>query len=74
MLLMKRGKYVGSEGIKLPNEEEINNVDLDMGYKYQGVLEADGMKGIKMKMRTDCVCKKKSWRERFDKRGRLCGY
>ena len=49
MLIMKRGKFVKSEGIKLPNDEKIKEVDLDMGYKYLGILEADGMKDTKMK-------------------------
>lgn len=31
-------KDVSSEGIKLPNEEEIKKVDLNIGYKYFGAL------------------------------------
>lgn len=31
MPMMRRGKYVRNERNKLPNEEEIKNVDLDMG-------------------------------------------
>ena len=48
-LVMKRGRYKSSDGIILPNEEVIKEVDMEEGYKYLGVLEADGMKDSKMK-------------------------
>ena len=44
MLVMKKGKYVKSDGIKLPNEQEIQEIDLEKGYKYLGVLETDIIK------------------------------
>ena len=44
ILVMKRGKYVHSEGIKLPDDEQIKEVEIDKGYKYLGILEVDGVK------------------------------
>ena len=49
MLVMKKGKYAKSDGIKLPNEKEIQEIDLEKGYKYLGVLEADVIKDKDMK-------------------------
>ena len=44
ILVMKKGKYAKSDGINLPNEKEIQEIDLQKGYKYLGVLEADVIK------------------------------
>ena len=49
ILVMKRGRYKNSEGIKLPNDQEIKEINLDNGYKYLGILEADGIKDKEMK-------------------------
>ena len=49
MLVIKKGKYAESDGIKLPNEKEIQETDLENGYKYLGVLEADVIKEKDMK-------------------------
>ena len=49
ILVMKRGRYKKSEGIKLPNEEEIKQINVDNGCKYLGILEADGIKDKEMK-------------------------
>ena len=49
ILVMKKGKYAKSDGIKLPNENEIQEIDLEKGYKYLGVLEADVIKDKDMK-------------------------
>ena len=49
ILVMKKGKYAKSDGIKLPNEKEIQEIDLEKGYKYVGVLEADVIKDKDMK-------------------------
>ena len=32
ILVMKKGKYAKSDGIKLPNEKEIQEIDLEKGY------------------------------------------
>ena len=49
ILVMKKGKYAKSDGIKLPNEKEIQEIDLEKGYKYLGVPEADVIKDKDMK-------------------------
>ena len=38
--VIKKGKVVTSDGIQLPNGENIKNVD-DEGYRYLGILEID---------------------------------
>ena len=48
ILVMKRDRYKKSEGIKLPNDQEIKEIDVDNGYKYLGILEADGIKDEEM--------------------------
>ena len=49
ILVMKRGRYKKSEEIKLPNDQEIKEINVDNGYKYLGILEADGIKDKEMK-------------------------
>ena len=49
ILIMKKGKYKNSDGIKLPDQQQIQEVDVTKGYKYLGVLEADGIKDKLMK-------------------------
>ena len=44
ILVMKRGRYKKSEGIRLPNDQEIKEINVDNGYKYLGILEADVIK------------------------------
>ena len=46
---MKRAKHVHSEGIKLADDQQIKEVEIDKGYKYLGILEADGGKEGYMK-------------------------
>ena len=36
ILVMKKGKYAKSDGIKLPNEKEVQEIDLEKGYKCLG--------------------------------------
>ena len=36
MLVMKKERYSKSDGIKLQNENEIQEIDLEKGYKYFG--------------------------------------
>ena len=45
---MKRGKVVKSEGISIPNAKMMRNIE-EGGYKYLGILEADGVKHEEMK-------------------------
>ena len=44
VLIMKRGKFISSEGICLPDGQRIKSVEKEEGYKYLGVLEADWCK------------------------------
>ena len=39
---MKSGKYQHSQGIKLPNNKEITEIDQTQGCKHLGALEIDG--------------------------------
>ena len=48
MLIMKRGKVVKIEGISMPDRKMIKNTE-EGGYKYLGILEADGVKHEEMK-------------------------
>ena len=43
MLVLKRGKFERSEGIQLPDNEQIKSLGEKEGYKYLGILEADGV-------------------------------
>ena len=49
VLVMKRGKVVKSEGIKLPDYETIQGLKDGDSYKYLGILEADRIKHEEMK-------------------------
>ena len=49
ILVMKRGRYKKSEEIKLPNDQEIKEINVDNEYKYLEILEADGIKDKEMK-------------------------
>ena len=48
VLIMKRGKLVKNEGISMPDGKMIKNIE-EGGYKYLGILEADGVKHEEMK-------------------------
>ena len=48
-LMIKRGIISKSEGIQLPNDEFIKNIEEGEGYKYLGIMEADGFKNLEMK-------------------------
>ena len=50
-LIMRRGKVVKSEGISMPDGKMMNNIE-EGGYKYLGILEADGVKHEEMKGQT----------------------
>ena len=49
LLIMKRGRFERSEGIDMPNGEIMKSIDEGGGYKYLGILEADGIKHGEMK-------------------------
>ena len=49
ILIMKRGKMSRSEGIEMPDNQVIKGLNEGEGYKYLGVLEADGFKNEEMK-------------------------
>ena len=51
ILTMKRGKLVRSEGLKLPNNEVMKEVEKE-GYTYLGIVELDKIKENEMKEKT----------------------
>ena len=48
VLIMKREKVVKSEGISMPDGKMMKNIE-EGGYKYLGILEADGVMHKEMK-------------------------
>ena len=56
---MNRGKLVEGEGIMLPKDMEIRNLDLDESYKYLGLLECDQIKSKEMKEKAKLEYKKR---------------
>ena len=51
VLIMKREKVVKSEGISMPDGKMMKNIE-EGGYKYLGILEADGVKHEEKKDQT----------------------
>ena len=51
VLILKRGKIVRCDGIELPNDELIKEVEQD-GYTYLGIVELDKVKEKEMKEKT----------------------
>ena len=51
VLVMKRGVVVQNDGIVLPDDQVIKNVD-ESGYKYLGIIQQDGIMNGKMKAKT----------------------
>ena len=49
VLIMKRGKVVTRDGIDLPYGKMMKCIEEGSGYKYLGILEADGIKHEEMK-------------------------
>ena len=49
MLIMRRGKTHMTEGIELPNQEKIRELEENETYIYLGILEADTIKQVDMK-------------------------
>ena len=50
-LVMKKGKVVVYDGITLPDDKMIKNLQEDESYKYLGVQELDNIKSSEMKER-----------------------
>ena len=48
VLIMKRAKVVKREGISIPDGKMMKNIE-EGGYKYLGILEANGVKHEEMK-------------------------
>ena len=48
VLVLRRGKVVRTEGIELPDEKRMREVNLD-GYKYLGKLQLDSNMNKEMK-------------------------
>ena len=48
VLIMKRGKVVESDGLRMPDGTMMRNIE-EGGYKYLGILEVDGIKHDEMK-------------------------
>ena len=48
VLIMKRGRIVKNEGISMSDGKMMKNIE-EGGYKYLGILEADGVKHKEMK-------------------------
>ena len=49
MLVMKSGKRHMTDGMELPNQEQIRTLEENENYKYLGILEADTIKQVQMK-------------------------
>ena len=49
LLVMKSGKRHLTDGIELPNQENVRTLAENETYKYLGILEADTIKQVKMK-------------------------
>ena len=56
VLIMKRGKVVESDGLCMPDGTMMRNIE-EGGYKYLGILEADGIKHDEMKeqLKKECI-------------------
>ena len=56
VLIMKRGKVVESDGLCIPDGTMMRNIEKG-GYKYLGILEADGIKHDEMKeqLKKECI-------------------
>ena len=53
VLVLKRGKVVKSEGIKLPDNKKMRLLEENEGYKYLGILQADQIKEKEMKEKVE---------------------
>ena len=48
VLIMERGKVIRADGIRLPDEQPMKDID-ETGYTYLGILETDKIKEKEMK-------------------------
>ena len=58
-IVLKRGKLVKSDGIKLPDGKEMKSLNEGDGYKYLGVTEADEIKKKEIKEKVGKVYKRR---------------
>ena len=49
MLVMKIGKRHLTDGMELPNQDNIRTLAENETYKYLGILDADAIKQVEMK-------------------------
>ena len=49
VLIMKRGRQIKSDGVKIPGNNIITSLQENDGYKYLGVLQNDEVKEKEMK-------------------------
>ena len=69
VVILKKGKRVKFDGIHLPNQEIMKEVD-ENGYTYLGILELDEIKEDKMKIKVTAEYK---WRLRLILKSKLNG-
>ena len=53
MHVMKSGKRHMTDGIEQPNHDTIRTLDENETYKYLGILEADTIKQVQIKTRSE---------------------
>ena len=58
VVILKKGKLVKFDGIHLPNQEIMKEVD-ENGYTYLGILELDEIKEHKMKIKVTAEYKRR---------------
>ena len=58
VVILKKGKLVKFDGIQLPNEEIMKEVD-ENGYTYFGILEFDEIKEHEMKIKVTAECNRR---------------
>ena len=58
MVTLKKGKLVKLDGIHLPNQEIMKEVDAN-GYTYLGILELDEIKEREMKIKITAAYKRR---------------
>ena len=58
VVILKKGKLAKFDGIHLPNQEIMKEVD-ENGYTYLGILESDKIKEHEMKIKVTAECKRR---------------
>ena len=59
MLVVKRGKIIKSDGIKLPDDIVMKPLKEGEGYKYLGILQADKVQEKEIKRKVDSDYKRR---------------